>query len=145
MFVEFHSNRIINQNTNVTFIAFVPKKSESTKISDFRPISLVTSLYKIIVKVSPGRLRRVLNETIYLSQRAFVEGRQILDVVLITNEMVDEKRRSGEEGVVLKIDFEKAYDYVDWGFLDHVLERKGFSTKWRSWMRSIFNEFCSLS
>ena len=145
MFVEFHSNRIINQNTNVTFIAFVPKKSESTKISDFRPISLVTSLYKIIVKVSPGRLRRVLNETIYLSQRAFVEGRQILDVVLITNEMVDEKRRSGEEGVVLKIDFEKAYDHVDWGFLDHVLERKGFSTKWRSWMRSIFNEFCSLS
>ena len=145
MFVEFHSNRIINQNTNVTFIAFVPKKSESTKISDFRPISLVTSLYKIIVKVSPGRLRRVLNETIYLSQRAFVEGRQILDVVLITNEMVDEKRRSGEEGVVLKIDFEKAYDHVDWGFLDHVLERKGFSTKWRSWMRSIFNEFCILS
>ena len=145
VFVEFHSNRIINQNTNVTFIAFVPKKSESTKISDFRPISLVTSLYKIIVKVSPGRLRRVLNETIYLSQRAFVEGRQILDVVLITNEMVDEKRRSGEEGVVLKIDFEKAYDHVDWGFLDHVLERKGFSTKWRSWMRSIFNEFCSLS
>ena len=145
MFVEFHSNRIINQNTNVTFIAFVPKKSESTKISDFRPISLVTSLYKIIVKVSPGRLRRVLNETIYLSQRAFVEGRQILDVVLITNEMVDEKRRSGEEGVVLKIDFEKAYDHVDWGFLDHVLERKGFSTKWRSWMRSILNEFCSLS
>ena len=145
MFVEFHSNRIINQNTNVTFIAFVPKKSESTKISDFRPISLVTSLYKIIVKVSPGRLRRVLNETIYLSQRAFVEGRQILDVVLITNEMVDEKRRSGEEGVVLKIDFEKAYDHVDWGFLDHVLERKGFSTKWRSWMRSICNEFCILS
>ena len=145
MFVEFHSNRIINQNTNVTFIAFVPKKSESTKISDFRPISSVTSLYKIIVKVSPGRLRRVLNETIYLSQRAFVEGRQILDVVLITNEMVDEKRRSGEEGVVLKIDFEKAYDHVDWGFLDHVLERKGFSTKWRSWMRSIFNEFCILS
>ena len=49
--------------------------------------------------------------------------------------MVDEKRRSGEEGVVFKIDFEKAYDYVDWGFLDHVLERKEFSPKWRSWIR----------
>ena len=49
--------------------------------------------------------------------------------------MVDEKRRSGEEGIVFKIDFEKAYDHVDWGFLEHVLEWKGFSPKWRSWMR----------
>ncbi|RVW97209.1 Protein-tyrosine sulfotransferase [Vitis vinifera] len=79
------------------------------------------------------RLRKVLHETIFGSQGAFVEGRQILDAVLIANE--DEKRRSGEEGVVFKIDFEKAYDHVDWGFLDHVLQRKGFSQKWRSWMR----------
>ncbi|RVX06252.1 Transposon TX1 uncharacterized 149 kDa protein [Vitis vinifera] len=81
------------------------------------------------------RLRKVLHETIFGSQGAFVEGRQILDAVLIANEVVDEKRRSGEEGVVFKIDFEKAYDHVDWGFLDHVLQRKGFSQKWRSWMR----------
>ncbi|WKA09802.1 hypothetical protein VitviT2T_027421 [Vitis vinifera] len=82
-----------------------------------------------------GRLRKVLHETIFGSEGAFVEGRQILDAVLIANEVVDEKRRSGEEGVVFKIDFEKAYDHVDWGFLDHVLQRKGFSQKWRSWMR----------
>ena len=64
-----------------------------------------------------------------------MEGRQILDAVLVADEVVDEKRRSGEEGVVFKIDFEKAYDHVEWGFLDHVLQRKGFSQKWRSWMR----------
>ena len=58
-----------------------------------------------------------------------------MDVILIANEVVDEKRRSREEGVVFKIDFEKAYDHVDWEFLDHVLERKGFSLRWRSWMR----------
>ena len=60
---------------------------------------------------------------------------EVVDAVLIANEVVDEKRRSGEEGVVFKIDFEKAYDHVDWGFLDHVLQRKGFSQKWRSWIR----------
>ena len=58
-----------------------------------------------------------------------------MDVALIANEVVDEKKRSGEEGVVFKIDFEKAYDHVDWGFLDHVVERKGFNLKWRSWIR----------
>ncbi|RVW99862.1 Transposon TX1 uncharacterized 149 kDa protein [Vitis vinifera] len=135
VFLEFHTNGVINQSTNATFIALVPKKSQSFKISDYRPISLVTSLYKIIAKVLSGRLRKVLHETISGSQGAFVEGRHILDAVLIANEVVDEKRRSGEEGIVFKIDFEKAYDHVDWGFLDHVLQRKGFNQKWRSWIR----------
>ncbi|RVW77580.1 hypothetical protein CK203_050257 [Vitis vinifera] len=78
--------------------------------------------------------KRVLHETIHSTQGTFVQGRQILDVVLIVNEIVDEKRRSGEEGVVFKIDFEKAYDHVSWDFLDHVLEKKGFSLRWRKWM-----------
>ncbi|RVW53508.1 Transposon TX1 uncharacterized 149 kDa protein [Vitis vinifera] len=89
----------------------------------------------VIAKVLSGRLRGVLHETIHSTQGTFVQGRQILDAVLITNEIVDEKRRSGEEGVVFKIDFEKAYDHVKWDFLDHVLEKKGFSSKWRIWMR----------
>ncbi|RVW40626.1 Transposon TX1 uncharacterized 149 kDa protein [Vitis vinifera] len=103
-------------------------------ISDFRPISLITSLYKIIAKVLSGRLRGVLHETIHYTQGAFVQGRQILDAVLIANEIVDERRRSGEEGVIFKIDFEKAYDHVKWDFLDHVLEKKGFIPRWRKWM-----------
>ncbi|RVW44362.1 LINE-1 retrotransposable element ORF2 protein [Vitis vinifera] len=108
VFAEFHNSGIINQNTNASFIVLLPKKR---------------------------RLRGVLQETIHSTQGAFVQGRQILDAVLIANEIVDEKKRSGEEGVVFKIDFEKAYDHVNWDFLDHVLEKKGFSPRWRSWMR----------
>ncbi|RVX05611.1 hypothetical protein CK203_027315 [Vitis vinifera] len=69
---------------------------------------------KVIAKVLSRRLRGVLHETIHSTQGVFVQGRQILDAVLIANEIVDEKRRSGEEGVVFKIDFEKAYDHVKW-------------------------------
>ena len=112
VFLEFHSNGVINQSTNAIFIAFVLKKSQTLKISDFRPMSLVTSLYKTIAKVLLERLRRVLHETVFLSKEAFVEGRQIFDVVLKVNEVVDEKRKLGEEGVVFKIDFNKAYDHV---------------------------------
>ena len=122
VFAEFHRSGIINQSTNASFIVLLPKKSLTKRISDFRPISLITSLYKIIAKVLSGRLREVLHETIHYSQGTFVQGRQILDAVLIANEIVDERRRSGEEGVVFKIDFEKAYDHVKWDFLDHVLE-----------------------
>ncbi|KAJ9688894.1 hypothetical protein PVL29_014511 [Vitis rotundifolia] len=175
VFAEFHRSGIINQSTNASFIVLLPKKSLTKKISDFRPISVITSLYKIIAKVLSGRLRGVLHETIHSTQGAFVQGRQILDAVLIANEIiiakvlsgrlrgvlhetihstqgafvqgrqildavlianeiVDERRRSREEGFVFKIDFEKAYDHVSWDFLDHVLEKKGFSPRWRKWM-----------
>ncbi|WJZ97307.1 hypothetical protein VitviT2T_015918 [Vitis vinifera] len=112
VFAEFHRSGVINQSTNASFIVLLPKKSTTKKISDFRPISLITSLYKIIAKVLSGRLRGVLHETIHSTQGAFVQGRQIMDAVLIANEIVDERRRSGEEGVVFKIDFEKAYNHV---------------------------------
>ncbi|RVW99075.1 hypothetical protein CK203_019092 [Vitis vinifera] len=91
-------------------------KCHFRRISDYRPIILVTGLYKIIAKVLSRHLRKVLQDTIFSTQGAFVEGRQILDVVLIANELVDEKRRSREEGVIFKIDLEKAYGHVDWDF-----------------------------
>ena len=113
VFLEFHNNGLINQSTNATFIALVPKNSQISRILDYGPISLVTSLYKIIAKVLLGRLHKVFQDTIFLTEGVFVEGKQILDVVQIANELVNEKRRSREEGVVFKIDFEKAYDHID--------------------------------
>ena len=113
VFLEFHNNGIINQSINSTFIALVPKNSQTSRISNYRLINLVTSLYKIIAKVLSGQLCKVLQDTIFLTQGVFVEGKQIMDVVLIANELLDEKRRSREEGVVFKIDFEKVYDHID--------------------------------
>ena len=132
VFAEFHKSGIINQSTNASFIVLLPKKCQTKKISDFKLISLITCLYKIIAKVLSGRLRGVLHETIHSTQGTFVQGRQILNAVPIANEIADEKRQSGEEGLVFKLDFDKAYDHVNWDFLDHVLEKKEFSPKWRT-------------
>ncbi|MCH83355.1 putative non-LTR retroelement reverse transcriptase, partial [Trifolium medium] len=69
------------------------------------------------------------------SQTAFVKGRQILDGILIANEAVDEARRSKKELLLFKVDFEKAYDSVDWGYLDAVMGKMGFPTLWRKWIK----------
>ena len=68
------------------------------------------------------------------SQNAFVEGRQILDAVLIANEAVDSILRRKENELLCKLDIKKAYDHIKWDFLQQILERMGFGSKWISWI-----------
>uniref|UniRef100_A0A803QQM3 Reverse transcriptase domain-containing protein n=1 Tax=Cannabis sativa TaxID=3483 RepID=A0A803QQM3_CANSA len=135
VFRAFHREGRIEGSINDTFICLIPKRLNSCKVKDYRPISLITSVYKIIAKTLATRLRGVLGETISETQSAFVEGRQILDSVLMANEAVEDYRSRGKKGIVLKIDFEKAYDRVDWGFLDLVMRKKGFGERWTKWIR----------
>ena len=92
-------------------------------------------LYKILSKVLANRIKRVMDKVIYKSQNAFVEGRQILDVVLIANELVDSSLRRKKGGLVCKLDIEKAYDSISWEFLLKVLDKMGFGSQWLSWMK----------
>ena len=89
---DFHASGVVNRGVNETYIALIPKKYGSCRISNFRSISLVTSLYKIIFKVLASRLKEVLDSTISKNQGAFVANRQILDVALVANEVVEDVR-----------------------------------------------------
>ena len=112
------------------------KKNDASNIRDFKPISLVGSLYKILAKVLANRLKVVLDQLISESQNSFVGGRQILDSVLIANECVDSRMKSKIPGVICKLDIEKAYDNVNWEALLKLLKKMGFGEKWCSWIRT---------
>lgn len=75
-----------------------------------------------------------MEDMISKAEDAFVKGTQILDAVFIANKVVEEVRKIKKEGLIFKIEFEKAYNHVDWGFQDYVLEHKGFGIGWRRWI-----------
>lgn len=117
-----------------TYIDLIPKVNNPQRLNDFRPISLVGCLYKVLAKVLANRLKSVMGSVVSESQSAFIKGKQILDGILIANEVVDEAKRSNKELLLFKVDFEKAYDSVDLRYLDSVMASMNFPSIWRKWI-----------
>jgi hypothetical protein len=116
---------------NFSFIVLIPKIQNPSAINHYRPISLCNTTYKIISKRLVDRLRSVLPDLISPAQFAFISGRWIAETQLIVQEILHSfKIRKVKGGfVAMKLDLQKAYDRVNWGFLKTVMTQFGFSDK----------------
>ncbi|KAM6550661.1 hypothetical protein CsatB_000469 [Cannabis sativa] len=129
---SFFASGSFPPSLNETNIVLIPKKKNAEIMNDIRPISLCNVLYKIISKVLANRLKLVLPDVISETQSAFLPGRLISDNIMVSFEIMHylKRKRLGKDGyMALKLDMSKAYDRVEWPFIESVLLRMGFDRR----------------
>ncbi|XP_071739260.1 uncharacterized protein [Rutidosis leptorrhynchoides] len=136
--LDFFKNGKLLKKINHTVITLLPKVQTPSKITDYHPISCCNVIYKCISKVITNRIKLSLDEVVSCNWLAFIFGRRISDNILLTQELMkDYHTDKGVTRCAFKVDIQKAYDIVDWGFLENVLRGFGYPAIMVQWiMRS---------
>lgn len=118
---------------NETIVTLIPKVKDPLTLKDFRPISLCNVCYKIVSRTITNRFRPIISRIIEDSQSAFIPGHLLSDNIIVGFEILHwmRNRRAGRSGyAALKLDMSKAYDRVEWDFLQSLMGRLGFDERW---------------
>jgi hypothetical protein len=115
---------------NKGLITFIPKSGDHSKLGNWRLITLLGNVYKVLAKTLAGRIQASLPHIIRPNQTGFVEGRSILDNTFMAQESLKWAVESNQDLVLLLLDFKKAFDMIEWGFLFTALSKLGFNDTW---------------
>jgi len=109
---SFFQDINMSRDLNRSLIVLMPKIVEPKRVRDFRPISLLAGIYKIVAKIFASRIRLLVPKLVHPNQTSFIHGRLIFDNCLSIWSGVEEGPRLGQY-ILLKIDFEKTYDRLE--------------------------------
>jgi hypothetical protein len=122
---------------DTSYITLVPKISNPETVSDYRPISLMNISLKLVTKTLADRLQSVIIGLVHHNQYGFIRSRTIQDCLAWSFEYIHQCHQSRRPVVILKLDFEKAFDTVEHSVIIQVMEHLGFPTRWLNWIRNI--------
>ena len=125
-------------------IVCLPKTDKSRDlIKNWRPISLLNIVYKIGSASIANRIKKVLPSLIHEDQTGFIKGRYIGDNVRLIYDIINHVTTHNKPGILLCLDFEKAFDSLDWGFMFQVLSFFGFKQDILNWISVFYNDIKS--
>ena len=124
---------------NMKFLDLIPKEENSSMPEKYRSIALCNVIYKLISKVIANRLKPLLPLLILLQQIGYVEGCQILDRIILSDEVIHSLKHLKKVGMLLKLYLSKAFDKLIWNYINQILLAFGFSATWTRWIMSLLS------
>ena len=100
--------------------------------------TLLNSDCKIIAKILAERLKVVLPKLIHSDQKGLVKGRNISEANRLLQDVIEYTDREDDDGIIIFLDQQKAFDRVEWGWVDHVLSKYKFGEQFREWVQMFF-------
>ena len=125
-------------------ITLIPKKNKPQQfLKNWRPISLLNCDYKIAAKAVATRMKKVLPDIINNDQTGFLKGRSIGENVRLLNSVISYAEQQNVPGMLLFIDFEKAFDTLEWKFLEKTLRFYNFGDSLITWIKLLYTDISS--
>ena len=138
---SFNIGKLPSSQT-VGIISLIPKGEKPKEFLDsWRPITLQNSIYKLISGVIAQRINTVLPTIIHTDQCGFVPGRYIGDCIRTTYDVIEYAKCNNKTGLLLLIDFKKAFDSISFKFIESTLDYFGFGNNYKKWINILLNNF----
>ena len=131
------------QKLNEALLTLLPKRADARSLYDYRPISLIHSIAKLISKVLSLRLASVIHTLISPAQSTFLRTKCIHDSFLYVQNCIKALHRRKTPALLLKLDIAKAFDNVAWEYILELMEKRGFSARWRDWIALLLSSSSS--
>jgi retron-type reverse transcriptase len=136
---DFYEGNLNLESINIGHITLIPKIQNPEGVNDFRPITLLNCILKILTKLLANRLQKVVLKIVHKNQYGFLKGRNIQDCIAWAFEFLYQCEKSKKEIILLKLDFAKAFDTIDHSAMIKILKQMGFDNKWLLWIEQIFS------